>query len=160
MRHAGDDLFACRLVVVVPEQVVPGHPGPVCHQVTWGHQLRSEGILQAKPGQVGRERSVPLEQSVVDHRSQKCRGERLGRRSDREQRVRCHRKLALDVAVAESLGEDHLTAGDGRDRRSGYVPRTDRLLYELPESGQRRPRRFGGSLTLRELEREGRATPA
>jgi hypothetical protein len=123
-RHMGDgghDLGA-GAVGVRPEQQIPGpqaKAGPVRDQIAHGDPLGDEGVRQAKLGQIGAHRRVPLQPVFVDQHGQQRHRHGLGVGGDGELGDLAGRfvgALAFDAIAARHDGAAAPNDGDP-DRR-------------------------------------------
>ncbi len=122
------------------------------NQVARGDARGDHRVGEPELRQVADERLVQVELAFVDQHAEQGGGHRLGGRADGEKGVGRDRLLARDVAPAETLGVDHLAAGDHRDPEAGHVEILDRLLERGVDAGERQPGLLGRAGAARELE--------
>ena len=70
------------------------------HEIARGESQRLVCVLHAKPGQVASQGYIPPQLALVDERTHRERRECLGRRTNREQRLRCDRQMSFLIALA------------------------------------------------------------
>ena len=105
-----------------PEQeVARAEPeaAPVDEEVADGHLARHVRVPHLEPGEVARDRAVPLELALLDEEAQGRGREDLGVGGDAEERLRVDRRRLAELADAVALGQDDLAVldhGDGHAR--------------------------------------------
>jgi hypothetical protein len=121
--QGADELRAGPAWLPDPGQVVPGQPGAVRQQVGDRQAVADKGIVQPDLGDVIPQRPVPVEQFLIDEGADGCRGERLRRGPDGEERVLGDGQPGFAVPQSPAVGQLHLAVPDGGDRAPGNLPR-------------------------------------
>jgi hypothetical protein len=121
---------------VVPDHVVARQARAVRHQVARRDTLAGERVVELEGWQVMAHGSIPIQLALVGQDAERQGRESLGARGEREERLRRDGQVALDVARAEPLQEDHLTILDDADGQAGHLPGIDRRADKLREALQ------------------------
>jgi hypothetical protein len=108
--------------VTEPGHLVARQAGPVRQQVDDGQAVAHHGIVQLDLRHVIPERTLPVEQAVIDDGPGRGRGEGLGGGPDGEQRVRGDRELGVQVTLPPPGGQHDLTILDGGDGAARDLP--------------------------------------
>src|SRR5215471_2236348 len=115
----------------IPDEIVSSHTHSMRNEVTRGHALACDWIVDLEFREILPNRLVPLELAFVIQDSHGKRSEGFGNRTDRKDRLASDWKIPLDVTHTEPMRIADLPVLYYRNRQSRHAPLLHLCRYKL-----------------------------